>query len=188
MKLLIIPGTLRKESFNKKMGKIAEKLAKEVGFNTTYIELNDFPFPLLNQDETDRFEFPETVLDAKKLLLAHDAFLFVSGEYNASVPAVLKNFIDWTSRASSKEDRPGTCYNGKVAGLMSASPSPFGGLRAVLHLREILSILSVFVIPQDKVIPVAHEAFKDHNLSDTHLQAMKKSLQMLHQVTKNLGH
>jgi NAD(P)H-dependent FMN reductase len=170
------------------MGRVAEKLAKEAGFETTFIELNDYPFPLLNQDETDRFEFPESVLEAKKLLSSHDAFLFLCGEYNASIPAALKNFIDWTSRASSKDERPGTCYNGKVAGLMSASPSPFGGLRAVLHLREILSILSVFVIPQDKVIPVAHEAFKEHTLSDTHLQGMKKSIDMLYQTTKKLRH
>jgi NAD(P)H-dependent FMN reductase len=187
MKLLIIPGSLRKESYNKQLAKVAESFAHEVGFKTTYYDLIEHPFPLFNQDDSDAFHFPDAVLKAKKLLQEHAAILFVTPEHNASIPAALKNFIDWTSRAVSKEDSSCSCYTGKVAALMGASPSTYGALRAILHLRSILSIMGVFVIPQEKTIMQAHEAFKVPKLSDQHQQGIKKNLIALHRVAQSLS-
>lgn len=184
MKLLIIPGSLRKESYNKKLAKIAEYYAKEAGFTVTYLDLKDLPLPLLDQDDADTKPFPENVLKAQKLLVESNAFLFVTPEYNASVPGVLKNFIDWVSRSSSEKEPRGYCFSKKVAAIMSASLSPYGGIRAVLHLREILSILGTLVLPHEKTIASAHEAFKDDESISKHHAGIKKICDSLYELTK----
>lgn len=187
MKLLIVPGSLRKESYNKQLAKIAETTAHEIGFTTTYYDLAEHHFPLFNQDDTDAFRFPDPVLKAKSFMQSHQAFLFVTPEHNASISAALKNFIDWTSRPVSKEDTSCSCYIGKVAALMGASPGAFGALRAISHLRQILSLMGTFVIPQDKAVMQAHEALKTSKLSDQHQQGVKKALLALYQVTQKLS-
>jgi NAD(P)H-dependent FMN reductase len=186
MKLLIIPGSLRKDSFNKKVAFHAEKIAKTVGFSTTLIDLKDFSIPLLDQDDSDFQPFPQDVLKMQKLMQEHDAFLFITPEYNASVPGVLKNLIDWTSRSSTKTEPNGFYYNGKIAALMSASPSIFGGMRALLHLRQILTILQTIVIPQEKTIPEAHKVFATDEGINQHLAGMEKTIKALFTATEKL--
>lgn len=184
MKLLIIPGSLRKESYNKKLAKIAERFAKESGFTVSYLDLKTLPFPILDQDDSDTKPFPENVLIAQKMLVDADAFLFVTPEYNGSIPGVLKNFIDWMSRPSSDQEPRGKCFSKKVAAIMSASLSIYGGIRAVLHLREILGILGTLVLPHEKTIPSAHEAFKDEESMTKHYKGIQTICDSLYNLAK----
>src|SRR3546814_6336846 len=88
--------------------------------------------------------------------------LFVSPEYNGSLPPLLKNAIDWASRPTGDESLVAlTAYRGKAAAIMSASISPFGGLRGLMHLRQILSTIQMLVIPEQVVVPAAHAAFAE---------------------------
>ncbi len=89
-----------------------------------------------------------------------------SPEYNRSLPGVLKNAIDWVSRSAPGE-KPLAAYADKVAGLLSASPGPVGGMRSLMHLREILTHMKVLVIPDQVSISKAAEAFHpDGSLKD----------------------
>ena len=94
----------------------------------------------------------------KQLFREHDGFLIASPEYNSSITAVLKNAIDWVSRAAPGEP-PLVGFSGKAAVLMSASPGALGGLRGLVHLRSILGNIGVIVLPDQVAVPRAFEAF-----------------------------
>ena len=94
----------------------------------------------------------------KQLLLTHQGLLIASPEYNSSISGVLKNAIDWASRAEPGE-KPLACFDGKVAGLVSASPGALGGLRGLVTLRSILGNIRVIVLPEQVSVPKVNEAF-----------------------------
>jgi NAD(P)H-dependent FMN reductase len=104
--------------------------------------------------------FPADALKLKKILAAQDGLLVVSPEYNGSIPALLKNAIDWASRPTDGEGPLAlTAFRGKAAAIMGASVSPFGGIRALAHLRQILGTIQMLVIPDQVLVPNAHAAF-----------------------------
>src|SRR5581483_4225599 len=86
-KILAFAGSLRKDSYNKKLVKIAMKGAEEAGALVTYIDLKDYPLPVYDQEIEDSQGLPENALKLKKLLLEHDGFLISCPEYNSSMPA-----------------------------------------------------------------------------------------------------
>jgi NAD(P)H-dependent FMN reductase len=99
-------------------------------------------------------------------MVAHDGLLLSSPEYNSSITGVLKNTIDWASRPAPGEP-PLVAFDGKVAGLLSASPGNLGGLRGLVHVRAILGNIGVYVVPGQVAISRAHEAFaEDGSLKD----------------------
>lgn len=158
-KILAFAGSLRTDSYNKKLIKIAVKGAENAGGEVTLVELNQFPMPIYNQDIEDQEGLPQTALKFKELLLKSDGLMIASPEYNSSLPGVLKNAIDWASRKSSPDEQELSCFVGKVAVLMSASPGALGGLRMLVHLRAMLENINVLVLPQQKTIPSAMNAF-----------------------------
>ena len=113
---------------------------------------------------------PENGKKLKQLFVDHDGLLIASPEYNSSITAVLKNAIDWVSRPASGEPSL-VAFRSKVATLMSASPGALGGLRALFHVRSILSCIGVIVLPDQVAIAKAHEAFNaDGALKDAKQQ------------------
>lgn len=160
IKILAFAGSLREGSYNKKLLKAAVKGAKEAGAEVTVIDIKDYPLPLYDGDIEEK-GFPENVLTLKKLLLENDGLLIASPEYNSSISGALKNIIDWTSRQTTKDEANLSCYNDKVAAIISASPGGLGGLRGLVHLRAILENINTMVLPQQKAIPQAHEAFDE---------------------------
>lgn len=166
-KILAFAGSLRKDSCNKKLVKIAIEGARRGGAEVTHIDLRDYPLPVYDQEIEDSGGLPENAQKLKALMISHHGFLISSPEYNSSISGVLKNVIDWTSRSSSKDETPLICYKGKAAAIISASPSHLGGLRGLVHLRAILGNIHVLVIPQQQTISNAYEAFgPDGNLLD----------------------
>ncbi len=167
-KILAFAGSTRKNSYNKLLVGIAAEGARAAGAKVTVIDLHDFPMPLFDQDDEAANGKPEFALALKKLMMRHDGFLLACPEYNSSITAVLKNAIDWVSRADDN-DPPGglAAFRGKVVTLMSASPGALGGLRGLVHVRSILGNLGCIVLPDQIAVPKAHEAFgEDGRLVD----------------------
>ncbi|GAA3713125.1 NAD(P)H-dependent FMN reductase [Oceanisphaera sediminis] len=151
-RIVAFSGSLRKDSYNT----AAIKVAMEMAPAGCEIELLDIgTLPLYNQ-ELDGDKAPEAVLQLAEKVMAADAILFSTPEYNYSVPGGLKNAIDWLSR---QKPQP---FAGKPAAIMSSSISLFGGARAQYHLRQIMVSLDVhFVNKPEVMIAGAHEKFDD---------------------------
>ena len=147
-KILAFAGSLREKSFNKRIVKVAAEGARKAGAEVTYVDLKDYPMPIYSADLQETQGFPPIAAAFQKLLLEHDALLISSPEYNASLPGVLKNVIDWTSRANG-DIKLAECYKGKIAAIMTASPGAFGGIRCLAHLRDVLTILLVNTLPSE---------------------------------------
>jgi NAD(P)H-dependent FMN reductase len=160
-KILAFAGSSRKDSFNKKLVKIAALGAESAGATVTFIDLADYPMPLFNQDLESEQGMPEKAHEFKNLLIKHDGFLIASPEYSSTFSPLLKNIIDWASRAESKDEPPLVAYKGKVAAIMATSPGTLGGLRGLVFLRMLLGNIGVTVIPDQIAVPHAMKAFTD---------------------------
>lgn len=159
--IAVIVGSTREGSYNRALGELAAASLEAQGAGVTRIDLAAFDLPLYSAAiEADAF--PPDAERLKALFAAQDGLLFVSPEYNGSLPPLLKNAIDWASRPTGGEGLVAlTAYRGKAAAVMSASISPFGGLRGLMHLRQILSTIQMVVIPEQVVVPNAHAAFAE---------------------------
>lgn len=166
-KILAFAGSTRTESYNKKLVKIAATGARAAGAEVTYLDLRDIPMPLFDEDlEAQEGLLHPNARKLKDMMLAHQGLLIASPEYNSSISGVLKNAIDWVSRPADGE-APLACFVDKVATIMSASPSPLGGLRGLIHLRAILGNIKVIVLPDQITVPKAYDAFNsDGTLKD----------------------
>ncbi len=166
-KILALAGSARVDSFNKKLVKIALEGAKAAGAEVTYLDFHDLPLPLYDEDLEAAQGLPENVLTLKKLMKAHQGFLIASPEYNSSITPLLKNAIDWASRPEPGESVGLACFRDKVAVLMSTSPGGMGGLRGLAHVRDILGNIGVLVLPDQKAVSNAYQAFDENgNLKD----------------------
>lgn len=164
--LLALAGSLRTGSYNQRLVDHAAEMAEAEGAVVTRLRLADYPLPLYSH-ELETTAFPPSAAELKRLFSAQDGFLIASPEHNGSVPAVLKNAFDWLSRPTGDETAIAfSAFRGKSCGIMAASPSPYGGLRGLAHLRQILNILQVLVVPEQVATPLAHQAFADGVLKD----------------------
>jgi len=159
-KIAVITGSVRQGSFNKMLAKLAVARLEAHGAMVTEIDLAAFELPIYAA-ELEADNFPPDALRLKQILSEQDGLLVVSPEYNGSIPPLLKNAIDWASRPTGDEGLIAlTAYRGKAAAIMSASLSPFGGMRGLMHLRQILTTVQMMVIPDQVVIPAAHAAYE----------------------------
>ncbi|MBA4075416.1 MAG: NADPH-dependent FMN reductase [Cyanobacteria bacterium PR.023] len=182
-KILCFAGSLRADSVNKKLVKIAMQGAKAAGAEVTYIDLKDYPMPIYDEDIETTSGLPENAVKLKELFLAHNGLLMATPEYNSSVSAVWKNTIDWVSRSANGEPML-HCYTGKVAAIMSASPGQLGGLRGLTHVRSILENIQVMVLPDQFALPMAYSAFA---VDETKLVDEKKNETVI-KIGEKLAH
>ena len=185
-KILAFAGSLRKDSYNKKLVKIAVQGALEAGAKVTYIDLREFPLPFYDQEIEDSEGLPSNAMILKKMMWEHDGFLLACPEYNSSMSAVFKNTIDWTSRKATPDETFLSCFIDKAISLMSASPSPVGGLRGLVHVRSMFSNLFTHVLPDQKCIGAAYEAFdeKGQLKSSTHQEEVMRLGSLLTQFIR----
>jgi NAD(P)H-dependent FMN reductase len=156
--ILVVPGTLRRAAYSRQLARAACALAAAAALPTTLVDLRDYPMPLYDGDLEAASGLPDGAIRLRAVLKEHRALLFCSAEYNASIPAVLKNTIDWLSRPYAAE--PGVAaFDGKVAGLLSSSPGALGGMRGLVHLRQVLMNLGVLVITEQFSLGNAATAF-----------------------------
>lgn len=171
IKILGIAGSVRKASFNKSALREAQKLVPQ-GASMEIFDIDGLPN--FNQDEEKNP--PAKVTELKARIRAADAILFVTPEYNYSIPAPLKNTIDWISRA------PKQPFAGKAAATMGASTGLLGGVRAQLHLRHSMVFLDMHPVNKPEVmIAKAAEKF-DAELNLTDLQARDLVAKLLHSL------
>ena len=175
-RILAFAGSLRRDSWNKKLARVAAEGARTAGAEVTLLDLTDLPLPVFNEDLERDEGTPANATRLKELMVAHHGLLIASPEYNSSVTAALKNAIDWASR-NAKGEPPLVAFQGKVAALCAASPGQLGGLRGLVTLRSILSNIGVVVLPQQVALPKAHELFAPTGeLSDASRDAQVKKL------------
>jgi len=176
LKVLAFSGSLRTDSLNKKLVRVAAAAVERAGAEVTHLNLRDLALPLYDGDLEARSGLPEGARRLKQLMDSHDAFLISSPEYNSSISGVLKNAIDWASRPLPGEPALAP-FTGKVVGLMAASPGGFGGIRALATLRGILENLGSIVVPKQLALPRAHDAFTEAGeLKDPKVQASVEAL------------
>lgn len=162
MKLLILPGSIRKESYNLKLASLAAEHAREAGVEVDLVTPADLaPIPLYNGDLEEAEGLPVAVKSLKQRFIAAQAIVLACPEYNSSITPLLKNTLDWVSRAESDDEPSLAAYQGKVAGLVSASPGALGGMRSLVTVRTMLGNIGVVVVPAQASIGKAYEAFDD---------------------------
>ncbi len=160
-KILAFAGSTRKESINGKLLKVAVAAAQQAGADITLIDLADYPMPLFDQDLEASEGLPDGARQLKQLMVEADGFLIASPEYNSAFSPLLKNVIDWASRAEAADEPPLAAYRGKVAAIIAASPGALGGLRGLVFLRMLLGNLGVLVIPEQQAVSFGFKAFAD---------------------------
>jgi chromate reductase, NAD(P)H dehydrogenase (quinone) len=153
LRFLVFSGSLRTDSLNTKLAKLAAGVIEKNGGTVDFANIVEFDCPSLNQDLEVNNMHPPGAEELRKRILANDAFIIASPEYNGSMPGFLKNIIDWVSRF-----RPQP-FNEHHALLMSASPSMIGGNRALWTLRMPLEHLGARVFPDMFSLAMAHKAF-----------------------------
>lgn len=152
--IAVIVGSLRKESFNRKLAVALDKL-NHTSLTLTILNIHDIP--LYNQDLDN--QLPEPVVQFKKKIAAADGVLLITPEYNRSVPGVLKNLIDWGTRPYGQN-----VWSGKPTGIIGTSPGVIGTAVAQSHLRSIMVAINAKVLGQPEVYLV----YKDGLIDDNH--------------------
>jgi len=163
--VLVFAASLRAQSLNDRLATLAARAVEQLGGTVERAAMRDFDCPSYDGDEEGRGGTPPGARRLGERLLATDAFILASPEYNASMPGVLKNAIDWTSRI---RPQPFVRRQGL---LMSASPSMVGGNRGLWSLRVPLEHLGARIYPDMFSLAQAHQALGDDGrLKDSKLQ------------------
>jgi NAD(P)H-dependent FMN reductase len=165
VRVLIFAASLRRTSLNDRLATLAASVAEERGGVVDRATMADFDCPSYDGDMESGGTIPDGAHRLHERLVTADAFVVASPEYNASMPGVLKNVIDWVSRI-----RPQP-FNGRQGLLLSASPSMVGGNRGLWSLRVPLEHLGARVYPDMFSLAQAHEAFgPDGRIANATLQ------------------
>ena len=155
LRVLVFAASLRSGSLNRRLADLAAAVIEEHGAIADRAAMADFDCPSYNGDVEKEAGVPAGAQRFRDRLVASDAFVIASPEYNASMPGCLKNAIDWVSRF-----RPQP-FNGRQGLLLSASPSMAGGNRGLWSLRVPLEHLGARMYPDMFSLAQAHQAFDD---------------------------
>src|ERR1700754_4088783 len=134
LKILVIPGSLRTGSLNAKLAAVAAHQFAQAGVEVTRLSLADFPLPIYDGDLQTRSGVPKNAVDLKRMIGTHHGVLIVTPEYNSSVPALVKNTVDWISRVQDAHENRGDVFKGRVFAIAAASGNRLGGTRALSAL------------------------------------------------------
>jgi NAD(P)H-dependent FMN reductase len=163
MNVLVFAGSTRAESYNKKLAKEAADVAKRLGAKVTLIDLKDYAMPFYDAD-LEAKGMPKNAKKLRDLMVKSDAIVIATPEYNGSLPAVLKNALDWASRG--EDGQPSRdAYKGKSFALLSASPGQGGGARAIAHLQSVIENCGGAVLDTQISVGSAFNAFTDKKLT-----------------------
>ena len=159
--LVAFSGSTRRGSYNSAILDVAVAAARSAGATVDHLDLADYVLPLFNQDLESAEGLPEAARQLKAKFRAADGFILASPEYNSAFSPLLKNPIDWCSRAESDDQPAHAAYAGKSALLLSASPGALGGLRGLTVLRSLLQNIQVTVYPEMLSVRAAYEVVDD---------------------------
>lgn len=156
MKILVFAGSLRKGSLNKSFAREAARLLTARGHACEFVDLQPLSIPVYDGDLEAASGVPAGAKALAEKILAAQALVISTPEYNGSIPGILKNAVDWLSRL-----KP-VSLTGKPLLLIAASPGALGGVRSLWHSRVPFEVLGAFVHPEMMGLPKAHEAFDEN--------------------------
>jgi chromate reductase len=189
-KILVIPGSLRTGSHNARLAALAAKELVLADAEVTQISLQDYPLPLFDADTMAADGLPPRALQLQRMMAAHQGVFVTSPEYTAAVTPLLKNTIDWVSRARVRGEANYTAFKDRVFAIGAASSGAGGGMRSLMALRHILELgCGALVIPEQVSVANAADAFDDmDNLKDERAAAALKALaRRMVEVTRALA-
>ena len=161
LKILVIPGSLRTGSLNAKLAATIAHELVQAGAEVTRISLSDFPLPIYDGDLHAKSGVPKHALNLKRMMGSHHGVLVVTPEYNSSVPALVKNTIDWISRVQDPHETRGQVFRDRAFAIAAASGGRLGGTRALAALRLILTACHATVVPNQLALSFAEGAYDD---------------------------
>jgi chromate reductase, NAD(P)H dehydrogenase (quinone) len=153
-RILAFAGSLRKDSYNRKLLKYAIQGAQAAGGRVVELGPERLVLPLYNGDLEGDGVFPDDVAAWRAEVARCDGLLIASPEYNHGISGVLKNAIDWASR-------PPSAFKGKVAASFGTTPGAFGTARSQMSLRTSLMSINVWIVPRTVLIPHAAQQFDE---------------------------
>ena len=177
-KILVIPGSLHTGSHNTRLAALAAKEFALAEAEVTRISLVDYPLPLFDAEMIAEVGPPQNAVQLQRMLRAHHGVFITSPEYSASVTPLLKNTIDWLSRARARGEPTYAAFKDRVFAIGAASSGAGGGLRSLMALRQILELgCGALVIPEQISVANAGEAFDElDNFRDEGLAVSLKAL------------
>jgi NAD(P)H-dependent FMN reductase len=161
LKILVIPGSLRSGSLNARLAAVVAHELAQSGTEVTRISLSDFPLPIYDGDLQAKSGVPKHAVNLKRMIGAHHGVVIVTPEYNSSVPALVKNTIDWVSRVQDAGETRGQVFRERAFAIAGASGGRLGGTRALAALRLILSACHATVIPNQLALSFAEQAYDE---------------------------
>jgi NAD(P)H-dependent FMN reductase len=179
-KILVLAGSTRTGSTNRLLARDAAESLRNAGVEAIFADLRDYPMPLYDGDLEETSGLPPAAKTLKDLAREADAFAIASPEYNGSYSAVLKNTIDWISRAEGNEGSA-SVFIGKPVAILSASPGQGGGSRVLKELRHLFEGLRMNVTTNQVSIAQSGAAFD----AEGRLQR-PDDIESLHEITEEL--
>jgi chromate reductase len=181
VKILVIPGSLRTGSRNARLAAAAVDELVRADASVTRLSLGDFPLPIYDGDLETKSGVPKNAVNLKRMIGSHHGVLLVTPEYNSSLPALLKNAIDWVSRVQDAHEAKGQVFTERPFAIAAASAGRLGGTRCLAALRLILSACRATVIPNQLALSFADQAYDDmdrlkHPADIETLRAMARQL------------
>src|SRR5207344_2334876 len=166
---------------------IAHELVQS-GAEITRISLSDFPLPIYDGDLQAKSGVPKNALNLKRMMSAHHGVLIVTPEYNSSVPALVKNTIDWVSRVQDTHETRGQVFRERMFAIAAASGGRLGGTRALAALRLILSACHATVVPNQLALSFAEHAYDDmdHLKHPADIEALQALVRQLIDVSQRM--
>src|SRR5438477_11856131 len=125
LKILVIPGSLRTGSLNARLAATAAYELAQAGAEVSRISLSDFPLPIYDGDLQTKSGVPKNAINLKRMVGAHHGVLIVTPEYNASVPPLVKNTIDWVTRVQDADESRSQVFRERAFAIAAASESRF---------------------------------------------------------------
>jgi chromate reductase, NAD(P)H dehydrogenase (quinone) len=181
LKILVIPGSLRTGSLNAKLAAAAVDQLVRAEASVTRLSLGDFPLPIYDGDLENKSGVPKHAVNLKRMIGRHDGVLLVTPEYNSSLPALLKNAIDWVSRVQDAHEARGQVFLRRPFAIAAASAGRLGGTRCLAALRLILSACRATVIPNQLALSFADQAYDemDRLKNPADIEALKMMVRQL---------
>jgi NAD(P)H-dependent FMN reductase len=175
-KILVFAGSIRTASFNARLAALAAKELALTGAEVSRISLEDYPLPIYNGDDEAKSGVPANARNLKQMMAEHQGVFIASPEYNASITPLLKNTIDWISRVRERGEPPLTVFKNRPFALGGASDSPYGAVRSLMALRQVLELgCGALVLPEQITVFRAGEAFDEmDNLKEERAAATLK--------------
>jgi chromate reductase len=161
-KILVIPGSLRAQSYNGRLAALATKELTLADADVTRISLLDYPLPIYDADLAEKSGPPQNALRLKQMMSAHQGVFIASPEYNASITPLVKNTIDWISVVREAGEPALAAFANRVFALGGASPRRSGAMQSLLALRQVLAVgCRALVLAEQVSVPNAEQAFGD---------------------------